>query len=233
MRLRHMLGFGLAAMLAGSTCTLPAFGQAATQAPTAEAPKKTRAERIRETWNRVYEEEGGPVNKAPSDLLVAAVQGRTPGTALDLGMGEGRNALFLAERGWQVTGVDLADKALAQAQARAKARGLHIRTEAADLDVFDFGESQWDVIASFYIHAWHTGSKTDVPARLSAALKPGGLLVVEGFARGVGAHGLDPDELRKQFAHLTVVRVEHVTTTKSDWNPNEAPVVRLVAEKPR
>jgi SAM-dependent methyltransferase len=64
-------------------------------------------------WNRFFTVGAPKFNTAPNGFLVSVVQGRTPGKALDVGMGDGRNALYLAKLGWQVTGFDPADKAVA------------------------------------------------------------------------------------------------------------------------
>ena len=74
----------------------------------------------KDRWNRVYSSSQPIFNNSPNALLVDAVRGRRPGTALDLGMGQGRNALFLAQQGWTVTGVDISDVALSQARLQAE-----------------------------------------------------------------------------------------------------------------
>src|SRR5882757_6887717 len=104
--------------------------------------------------------------------------------AIDLGMGEGRNSIYLAQQGWQVTGVDLADAGVAQAKKRAAELRLNLNTIVDTLDYYDLGRNKWDLIAMFYMHAWYHSAKASNIARLIAALKPGGLLVVEGFAGG-------------------------------------------------
>ncbi|MBC8164420.1 MAG: class I SAM-dependent methyltransferase [Bryobacteraceae bacterium] len=115
-------------------------------------------------------------------MLVEVTRDSTPGTALDLGTGEGRNALFLAENGWTVTGLDISPVAIQQARKNATDRKLNIEAIVADLDAFDFGQQRWNLITSFFMHAWHGRSKTDVPVRIYDALKPGGVVVIEAFA---------------------------------------------------
>ncbi|HEV3485618.1 MAG TPA: hypothetical protein VG106_09440 [Vicinamibacterales bacterium] len=66
----------------------------------------------RDFWNRFFTVEKPSFNTAPNAFLVSVVENRKPGTALDVGMGEGRNALYLAKLGWDVTGFDPADKRL-------------------------------------------------------------------------------------------------------------------------
>jgi 2-polyprenyl-3-methyl-5-hydroxy-6-metoxy-1,4-benzoquinol methylase len=60
----------------------------------------------------------------PNPFLTTMIDGKKPGKALDIGMGQGRNALMLAERGWDVTGFDISDVAIDQAKAQAQKRGL-------------------------------------------------------------------------------------------------------------
>jgi SAM-dependent methyltransferase len=65
--------------------------------------------------------------------------------------------------------------------ASASAKGATLNAVVSDVDAFDFGKEQWDLITSFYMHGWHRRSPTDVAGRIFDALKPGGVLVIEGF----------------------------------------------------
>ena len=76
------------------------------------------------TWDRRYAEQSGPTE--PDPMLVELVDGITPGEAIDLGCGTGRNALWLARRGWRVTGVDASKVGLARTRERAQAEGLEL-----------------------------------------------------------------------------------------------------------
>lgn len=80
-----------------------------------------RQELENDFWNRFFTVDAPRFNTSPNAFLAATVEGRAPGRALDVGMDEGRNALFLAKLGWKVTGFDPADKAVALARDRAKA----------------------------------------------------------------------------------------------------------------
>jgi len=185
----------------------------------------------RERWNKEFGS-GAPslTNLAPNALLSSVVKGRKPGAALDLGIGQGRNALYLAENGWDVTGVDISDVAVGQARENAAKKQLAIKTVIANLDAYDFGENQWDLITSFYMHSWHRNSKTDVPARILRGLKPGGVLVMEAFQRPPNVNGFVVSELATQFRDFTILRNEESTATP-DWGADGAPLVRFVAEK--
>ena len=136
-------------------------------------------------------------------------KGRKPGTALDVGMGQGRNTIWLAQQGWDPTGFDPAEKAVALAQENAAKLGVRIHTEIKGSEDFDFGERRWDLILLSYV------SLRGVEAKLMRALKPGGVVIVEGFHRDAtkgrsigGGVVFDTGELVKLFSGLRVVRYE-------------------------
>jgi 2-polyprenyl-3-methyl-5-hydroxy-6-metoxy-1,4-benzoquinol methylase len=98
------------------------------------AASQTVDPRDRDFWNGKYNDPKFEFNHQPSRLLVEAVRGRHPGMAIDLGMGEGRNAIYLAQQGWQVTGVDLSDVAVAQAKRHAAQVGIKLDAVIDGLD---------------------------------------------------------------------------------------------------
>jgi len=184
-----------------------------------------------ERWNRILTEPAPRFNTKPNAFLVEMTRGITPGRALDVGMGQGRNALYLAQQGWAVTGFDPADKAVAAAQEQAKQLGLKLTTLVLRDDQFDFGKAQWDLIVLSYVSLRHL-----VP-HVSDALKPGGLVVVEGFHRDAtktasigGGVVFDTNELLKLFEGLRVVRYED-TDGPADFGMGATRVVRLAARK--
>ena len=127
-------------------------------------------------YDKVYS--GGPEFKTePNRLLMDAVDGRKPGRALDVGMGQGRNALAVARLGWDVTGFDVSAVGLAKARVAAAAQGVTINAVHASDEEFDFGRDRWDLIALLYAI-----EKRSV-FRVKSALRPGGLVVVEAAHR--------------------------------------------------
>lgn len=161
---------------------------------------------------------------------MGAVDGRHPGDALDLGMGEGRNSIYLAQRAWKVTGVDLSDVAVAQAKRRASELGIRLDTAIDDLDHYDFGHSRWDLIALFYMHAWLRGAGPRAVQRIRDALRPGGLLIIEGFA-GDEKYMFQTNELLRDFGDMKILRYEDAQE-EADWAPgHKSHIIRLVAEK--
>jgi SAM-dependent methyltransferase len=184
-------------------------------------------------WNGKFNDPNTLFKRAPSRLLVDAIHDRKPGSAIDLGMGEGRNAIYLAQQGWQVTGVDLADAGVAQAKKRAAELHLNLTVVVDDLDHYDVGKNQWDLIAMFYVHAWYHGAKQMNVNRLKQALKSGGLIVMEGFA-GPEKFMFQPNELLADFSgDLRILRYEDLQA-EAEWAPGESShIIRLIAEKSR
>lgn len=169
----------------------------------------------------------------PNALLMSVVDGRAPGRALEIGMGQGRNAVALAVKGWTVTGFDVSAEGLAVAKAQAARAGVAITAVQASDDRFDAGTRQWDLIAVIY----GPGSIADPAyvASLQRSLRPGGLVVVESFASDRAAAqrrpvDIDPAELLRAFSTFRILRFED-TEGVSDWDPQTTRLVRLVAQK--
>jgi 2-polyprenyl-3-methyl-5-hydroxy-6-metoxy-1,4-benzoquinol methylase len=190
----------------------------------------------RQTWNRVYSEENSRVTNYPNRFLAEIVQGRTPGRALDIGMGQGRNSLFLARLGWNVTGVDISDKGIEAARQEAQKANLNVNCLVADFTTFDLGNAQWDLILGIYMG----GLILTHAKRVADALRPGGLLVVENFHRDInktaltgGMLGYPVNALLETFVPLLrIVRYEEVLDFP-DWSNHgeKVPLVRMCARK--
>jgi protein-L-isoaspartate O-methyltransferase len=185
-----------------------------------------------ERWNQVYASEPHLYTTEPNALLVEVAQRMTTGRALDIGMGQGRNAAWLAARGWSVTGVEVAAEGIRQASASAP--GVSIAQ--LPLEEFDIGVEQWDLIAGIYVH----GVVLRAADRIIAGLRAGGVLVVEGFHRDVMKLGVDgmtggllgykTNSLLRHFLPLRIERYEECVAL-ADWRRIEAPIVRMVARK--
>jgi SAM-dependent methyltransferase len=180
---------------------------------------------MRDGWNDIYKNDVG-FNKQPNKLLVDTVAGVTPGTALDLTMGQGRNALFLASQGWKVTGVDIANEGLAIARTEAEKRKLSIEMIEANIDTWDFGTNRWDLVTMIYAgERWFE--------KIKPSLKPGGLFVLEYFAYDPGNgqdDGIKPGTLAKAFADFEILQDIQVDGTP-DWAMSHAKLQRFVARK--
>lgn len=184
-----------------------------------------------ERWNRILTAPAPAFNIEPNAFVVAMVKGLKPGRSLDVGMGQGRNTIYLAQQGWDSNGFDPADRAVAAAQEQARKLGVKITTTVARAEDFDWGTSKWDLIVLSYVGA------REFVANVTTSLRPGGMVIVEGFHRDAtktrpigGSVVFDSNELPKIFAGFRVVRYEEPTTT-SDFGRFETKVVRLAAVK--
>ena len=184
-------------------------------------------------FDNIYASRTPNFSTAPSPLLMAAIEGRSPGRALDVGMGQGRNAVALALRGWDVTGIDVSDEGLAVSKANAALAGVTLTAVHASDGQFDYGNDRWDLIAIIY----GPGSATDerFAQRLYQSLKPGGLVVVESFASPKEAArrrpvDIDPADLLRAFVGFRLLRFED-TDEISEWDPQRTPLVRMIAQK--
>jgi len=105
-----------------------------------------------EKWNARYAEPSDSPDESPVPFLVESVDQLGSGKALVLAAGRGRNAVYLAEQGFDVTALDVSKEGLEQCQALAATRGVHLKTVIADLDDFDLGSGDYDLITMFYFH---------------------------------------------------------------------------------
>ena len=195
---------------------------------------RTRPEARRIMFNNIYSNPNasGFITRANA-LLVCAVKGCRPGSALDVGVGQGRNAVFLAVQGWSVTGFDISDAGLEVAKANAARVGVQIDTVLKSREEFDFGTAQWDLIVITYeTIPLETMSYV---ARLRDSLRPGGLLVVETTASDAGQRltrsvDVDPAWLLRALDGFRILHFEDTVATP-DWGKVDTRLARLVAKK--
>jgi len=181
----------------------------------------------REDWDRKYAAVDNLWASKPNRFLVAEVEGLPPGRALDLACGEGQNAVWLATRGWSVTGVDYSEVAIAKARARAKRDGVEVDFVHADLVEYVPERGAYDLVTLLYLHIPSTGRR-DVHAKASDALAPEGTLVLVGHdlanaTEGVGGPS-DRDLLYTAdgiASELPGLDIEKATTVLRDVHGEE------------
>jgi cyclopropane fatty-acyl-phospholipid synthase-like methyltransferase len=132
-------------------------------------------------WETRFGSPGYLFGKEPSAFLKAQAHRLRPGaSALSVADGEGRNGVWLAEQGLDVLAVDYSPTALAKAQKLAQERGVRLRTEVADVNTWRWPKAAFDLIVAIFI-AVDAADRPAFFANLKAALKPGGLLLMQSY----------------------------------------------------
>lgn len=136
-----------------------------------------------EYWDSRYRESDRVWSGNANAVLVREAEGLTPGRALDLGCGEGGDAVWLARQGWRVTATDISGVALERAQAHAKEAGVGDRVDWQRHDLArSFPDGEFDLVSACFLHTYGDFPRERVLRRAAAAVAPGGVLLVVGHA---------------------------------------------------
>jgi len=186
------------------------------------------AEQDQIRWDKKYSTKKYLFGREAISFLQDHVDLLPKGHVLDLAMGEGRNGVFLATKGFQVTGVDISAEGLKKAETLAAELGVTIKTVVADLEFYEIPANTFDVIiCTYYL-------QRDLFSKIAAALKPGGMALIEtytmdhlqyrsGFNK---AFLLEPNELLSMLPGLRIVRYQEVDTGKAAF-------ASILAQKPQ
>lgn len=141
-------------------------------------------------WDERYQGETYLFGEAPNAFLAAQAHRLRPGlSALAVADGEGRNGVWLAEQGLDVLSVDSSPVAQAKAARLARTRGTPLRLQEVDLASWTWPEAQFDVVAAIFIQFAGPELRDEIFAGMKRALKPGGLLLLEGYRPEQIAYG--------------------------------------------
>jgi SAM-dependent methyltransferase len=182
-------------------------------------------------WDKRYRlrEHASDFEAGPTPLVVRTASTLSPGLALDLASGAGRNALWLAERGWSVTAVDGAPTAIETLRGRARDCGLSIDAVVADLEEDEFGiePARWDLVLKCY----YLQRNLFEPAK--RGVKPGGILIsivhMNEPGEVDGPFRLRPGQLEMYFAGWEIL---HLREGKADDPAHRRAVAEIVARRP-
>jgi SAM-dependent methyltransferase len=193
-------------------------------------------------WDERYGTAEYVYGTKPNDFLVSVVERLPKGRVLCLAEGEGRNAVYLAGRGFDVLAVDGSAVGMQKAEKLAKERGVTIETAVAKLEDFDMGQGKWDAIVAIFCHL-PPELRRDVHKKVVKALKPGGVFVLEAYTpkqldyKTGGPPKLDmlisADGLREELDGLTFERLEEVVRDVQEgrMHSGKAAVVQAVGVK--
>jgi len=218
----------LAGLLIVGTLVAPLAARQQTSQQTPR-PAITDVEAQRERWNRVFSSTPPNIRTDANAFLVQVVKELKPGTAIDIGMGFGRNALYLAKQGWTVTGVDVSDVGIEKARQQAAAEHLALTAIRDDMFTFDYGHDRYDLAVFTYMG----GENQGMAQKITNALKPGGLLVIEHFLRqGTTTLGYPAGILPTLYPQLDVLHYAEVDGKPDYGQQTPGKVVQFLARKP-
>ena len=202
-----------------------------------------RSDFAREDWNARYAGSELLWTAEPNSRFASEVEGLEPGRALDLACGEGRNAVWLAERGWRVTGVDFSDVALGKAERLAASRSVEVEWVLADVLEYAPKREAFDLVTALYLQLPHEELASVLRSAVDA-LAPEGTLIVLGhdttnLTEGLGGPRdasvlFTPEDVVPQLEGLAVERAEKVLRTVALEDGEATAIDALVrARRPR
>lgn len=183
--------------------------------------------RDQERWDKKYQEDRYLFGKEAIPFLATYVHLLPKGRALDLAMGEGRNGVFLATRGFRVTGLDISARGLEKAQRLAKEQGVTIETRVVDLEKAELERESYDVIlCTYYL-------QRSLFPQIKDALKHGGMAVVETYTVDHLKYRpdfnriylIEQNELLELFRDFRIIRYQFEDT-------GQAAYASIIAQKP-
>ncbi len=194
-------------------------------------------------WDIRYAEPDWAYGTEANDFLVSVADRIPPGPVLCLAEGQGRNAVFLAQRGHDITAVDQSPVGMQRAAELAHSRGVALRTEVADLRDFVIAPGAWSGIVAIFAHL-PPALRADVYRRVVGGLRPGGVFILESYtpaqlALGTGgpkdpAFLMTEPQLRNELTGLTfdIARELERDVHEGSYHTGRAAVVQLVARRP-
>ena len=177
-------------------------------------------------WNDIYTGELGDYQE-PDRLILETIDGLTPGRALDVGCGAGGLVVALVHRGWRVTGIDIAPKAIRAAEAVLDAHGLQAELHVADAATWQSSD-EYDLITNSFALPTQKADQAKLYRTIRESLAPGGTVLIKDFDASMKrlaafswVHCPNIDELLAAFDGLEIVRAEVVGTPMHHHGEND------------
>jgi SAM-dependent methyltransferase len=198
-----------------------------------------------ERWNRRFSAEGFVFGTEPNAFLASQRQRLAPGMrALCVADGEGRNSVWLARQGLQVTAFDFSPVGLAKAKELARKAGVSVDYRLSDVNDWDWDAARYDVIAAIFVQFTAPPARARMFAGMVRALAPGGLLILEGYRPEQLRYGTGGPKqvenlytetlLRESFAALEILHLASYDDMVDEGGGHKgmSALIDLVARRP-
>lgn len=194
-------------------------------------------------WEQRFSGETYFYGTEPNEFLRVSLPTLPKGAAMCLAEGEGRNAVFLAESGYQVSSVDLTQAGVDKTMRLAEERSVKVSAVVGDLAGFDLGRERWDLVVSIFAHV-PPDVRRSLHRRVVDSLKPGGALLLEAYTpdqvgRGTGGPQdsqltMTLDSLRVELVPLEFIHAEELDrdVLEGTGHTGHGAVVQVIARKP-
>lgn len=193
-----------------------------------------------EMWNQRYAQEIFVYGTEPNEFFKTQLSGLPKGKILLPAEGEGRNAVFASEMGWEVVAFDSSSAAKEKAEKLMKQKNVQFEYLIESFEAFEYHENSFDVIVLIYAH---TFNRKDNHQKILSFLKPGGILILEGFSKkqirfnSGGPRNIDmlfsADELKSDFSEFTQMDIDEleIELQEGPLHIGEAAVIRAIGKK--
>jgi SAM-dependent methyltransferase len=193
-------------------------------------------------WNDRFGAKDYAYGEQPNKFVKQELQKLTPGKILFPAEGEGRNAVYAATLGWQVSAFDPSIEGRKKAELLAEKKGVHINYTLDNYENISFQKEQFDCIVLVFAHM-HPLKRNEYHKKLITLLKPGGIVILEGFSKKQinnntgGPKNIEmlfsEDELRSDFCSLSKLEITEIDTFLNEgaFHQGEASVIRVLGMK--
>ena len=202
---------------------------------------------MKEFWNERYSAPEYAYGIAPNEFFAGVLAGLKPGKILFPAEGEGRNAVYAAEAGWEVSALDLSEEGKKKADQLAASRGVSMDYQVGNLSEMSYPAESFDALVLIFAH-FPASLRESFHRKLFTFLKPGGVLILEGFSKDhlkfssvnpLAGGPKDPsmlfseEELRSDFKEMEILNLEEkeVELKEGLYHSGKSAVIRLIAMK--
>lgn len=192
------------------------------------------------SWDKRYSESGYAYGKEPNLYFKQEIEKIKPGRLLLPGEGEGRNAVYAAELGWEVYALDASIEGKKKAEKLALEKNVKINYRVGDITDTGFIDEKFDAISLIYVH-FSAEQRQPAHRKLAGLLKKGGVIIIEAFSKSQiknnsgGPKDINMlytvDELRKDFEDMVILELseQKINLAEGSYHNGTADVIRMTA----